>query len=390
MIRRPPAPLLYELVGLGMTAYARVVHRTVVLGIERLRLEPGVVLFSTHLSDADVPVLGGALYGGARMWGDPTLTRPSFAVGNDLLLPGYLAGYPRRMPLALRRALWPLGIGPVMRHRVRCLPIRHADRLRLVEALRALPDLDLADALPPAQLEALRRRAAELGEPTPRLARDVLHGFYADLLWRDLTRTELDGPALAGLWEKRLRASAADLRQLIRHVRGGGALILFPHGQLSPDGAIGPLDPRPARLLRLARPTAVQPVAIAHDPFGKRRPRAFVGIGEARGAPGRTGGAGELVTALRQTMPLACGVVVAHALATERLPANKAAVTEAVERAVERGRRDGRPIEPALEDDTARRTRVEEALRAVRRLGVAHPSVKRAARTYATMLEPAA
>jgi hypothetical protein len=115
-----------------------------------------------------------------------------------------------------------------------------------------------------------------------------------------------------------------------------------------------------------------------------------VGIGEARAAPGRTGGAGELVTALRQTMPLACGVAVAHALATERLPANKAAVTEAVERAVERGRRDGRPIEPALENDTARRTRVEEALRAVRGLGVAHPSVKRAARTYATMLEPAA
>ena len=68
MIRRPPAPLLYELVGVGMTAYARLVHRTVVLGVDRLRLEPGVVLVSTHLSDADVPVLGGALYGGARLW----------------------------------------------------------------------------------------------------------------------------------------------------------------------------------------------------------------------------------------------------------------------------------------------------------------------------------
>jgi 1-acyl-sn-glycerol-3-phosphate acyltransferase len=390
MIRRPPSPLLYELVGVGMVAYARLVHRTVVLGVERLRLEPGVVLVSTHLSDADVPVLGGALYGGARLWGDPTPTRPSFAVSNDLLLPGYLAGYPRGLPLALRRALWPLGIGNVMRRRVRCLPVRHAERLRLVEALRPLPDLDLAEALPSRPLEALRRRAIQLGEPTPRLARDVLKGSYADLLWADVDRAELDGPALDGLWEERLRASALDLRQVIRHVRGGGALILFPHGERSPDGAIGPLDPRPARLLHLARPAAVQPLAIAHDPFGHGRPRAFVGIGEALGPPGRHGGERELLAALRRTMPLAAGLVVAHTLAGEDAPPRTPAVTVAVERAVERARRDGRPIEPALEQDGTRRERVEDADRAVRRLGAAHPSVTRAARTYATMLEPVA
>jgi hypothetical protein len=389
MTRRPPAPLLYELVGVGMTAYGRLVHRTVVLGIERLRLEPGVVLMSTHLSDADVPVLAGALYGGARMWSDPAITRPSFAVANDLLLPGYLAGYPRGMPIALRRALWPIGIGPVMRRWVRCLPVRYADRLRLVEALRALPDLELAEALPPAELEALQRRAAGFGEPAPRLAREVLDGRYADLLWRDMTRGELNGPALEDIWEKRLRASAADLRELIRHVRGGGALILFPHGELSPDGGIAPLDPRPARLIHLARPTAVQPMAIAHDPFARWRPRAFVGIGEARGAPGRNGGARELLAALRETMPLACGLAVAHALATGGVPARTAPVTEAVENAVERARRDGRPIEPALEQEVTRRPRIQEAMRAVRRLGAAHPSVRRAARTYATMLEPA-
>jgi len=390
MIRRPPAPLLYELVGVGMTAYARLVHRTVVLGIDHVRLEPGVVIVSTHLSDADVPVLGGALYGGARMWRDPTLTRPSFAVGNDLLLPGYLAGYPHGLPVALRRALWPLDIGPVMRRWVRCLPVRHADRLRLAEALRSLPDVDLAGTLPPAQLEALRRRAAELGQPAPRVARDVLDGRYADLLWEDMTPAELDGPVLAGLWDERLQASAADLRGLIRHVRGGGALILFPHGRLSPDGAIEPLDPRPARLLHLARPTAVQPVAIAHDPFGRRWPRAFVGIGQAGGPPARKGGEAELLTAMRRTMPLACGLAVAHAVAEGDLPAAAGALLEAVQRAVERARRDGRPIEPALEHEASLRARVEEAAGAMRRLGATHPLVRRAARTYATMLEPAA
>jgi hypothetical protein len=70
------------------------------------------------------------------------------------------------------------------------------------------------------------------------------------------------------------------------------------------------------------------------------------------------------------------------------LPARTATLTEAVERATELARSNGRPIEPALEDDITRRARVEEAVRAVRGLGVAHPSVKRAARTYATMLEP--
>jgi hypothetical protein len=387
MIRRPPSPLLYELVGAGMTAYGRLVHRTVVLGAERPRLEPGVVLVCTHLSDADVPILGGALYGSARLWSHPATTRPSFAVANDLLLPGYLAGYPRGLPLALRRTLWPLGIGQVMSRWVRCLPVRHADRLRLVEALRSLPDLDLAEALPPVPLESLRERARRLGEPAPRVARDVLKGSYADLLWQDLHHAEADGPALEAVWEERLRASAVDLRQLIRHVRDGGALILFPHGELSPDGAIAPLDPRPARLIRLTRPVAVQPVAIAHDPFGRGRSRAFVGIGPSLGPPGRDGGERELLTALRRAMPLACGLAVAHGVASGEVRARD--LPGVVERAVARARRDGRPIEPALEEDAARRARVEEALRAVRRLGAAHPSVKRAARTYATMLEPA-
>jgi 1-acyl-sn-glycerol-3-phosphate acyltransferase len=387
MIRRPPSPLLYELVGAGMTAYGRLVHRTVVFGAERLRLEPGMVLVCTHLSDADVPVLGGALYGGARLWSHPAATRPSFAVANDLLLPGYLAGYPRGLPLALRRALWPLGIGPVMSRWVRCLPVRHADRLRLVEALRSRTDLDLADTLPPAPLEALRERARRLGEPTPRVARDVLKGSYADLLWQDLHHAEADGPALESVWEERLRASALDLRRLVRHVRDGGALILFPHGELSRDGAIAPLDPRPVRLIRLARPVAVQPVAIAHDPFGRGRSRAFVGIGASLGTPGRDGGERELLTALRRTMPLACGLAVAHTLASGKVPTRD--VTAAVDRAVERARREGRPIEPALQADATRHARVQEAVRAVRRLGAAHPSVKRAARTYATMLEPA-
>jgi len=388
MIRRPPSPLLYELVGLGMTAYAGLVHRAVLLGSERLRLEPGVVLAATHLSDADVPVLAGALYRSAAMWRNPDLTRPSFAVRNDLLVPGYLAGYPRGMPLALRRALWPLGIGPVMRRWVRCLPVRYADRMRLVEVVRRLPDLDMAEALTPRRFEALRRRAAQVHRPTPRFGRDVLSGDYADLVWEDVERDELDGPAFDELWEERLGASALDLRVLIRHVRAGGALILFPHGELSSDGAIGPLDDRAVRFLRSARAVAVQPIAIAHDPLTRGRRRAFVGVGEAFPPPGRKGGARSLVAALRGALPLACGQMVAYALTVEGVSAETSAAAKTVDRAVERARSDGRLIEPALEAGGARLERVKEALAAARRLGLGHPAVRRAARTYGSALEP--
>jgi 1-acyl-sn-glycerol-3-phosphate acyltransferase len=384
---RLPRPLLYELVGAGMAAYARAVHRVVVLGLERLRLEPRVVLVSTHLSDADVPVLAGGLYSGAHMWRDPGVTRPAFAVSNDLLLRGYLAGYPRNLPLALRRALWPIGVGPVMQRWVRCMPVCFADRQRLVEALRARPDLELADALAPALLDGLSRRAAAIGQPPPRRARDVLSGSYADLLWEDVDAAQLDGPPLAGLWEQRLQESAADLRGLVRHVRDGGALIIFPHGERSPDGAIAPLDARAVRLLHVAHPDAVQPLAIAHDPLTRLRPRAFFAIGEPLDPPGRRGGERELLAALRRTTPLTAGLIVAHALTTGTPPGDPLAA--AVDRALEEARAVGRPIEPALEDAPARAARVAEAARAVRRLGADHEHVRRAALTYATMVEPA-
>jgi 1-acyl-sn-glycerol-3-phosphate acyltransferase len=382
VIRRPPAPLLYEAVRLGMAAYASLVHRAVLLGAERLRLEPAVVLASTHLSDADVPVLAGSLYRTLRMWRDRTVTRPSFAVRNDLLEPGYLAGYPRMLPRSLRRALWPIGIGPVMTRWVRCQPVRFGDRMRLVEALRRMPDVDLAAALAPARLAVLRRRAAELGRPEPRRGRDVLSADYADLVWQDVERAELEAPGLEELWEEQLVASALELRDLIRHVRDGGALVFFPHGELSPDGAIGPLDARPARLLRSARPLAVQPVAIAHDPLTRWRPRAFVGIGEALGPPAASGGERELLAALRRTLPVAGGQVVAHAVVT-----GGGDPVAAVERAVDRARRDGRPIEPGLEAGARRRARVEEAVAAIRRLGREHPAVTRTARTYGSAQE---
>lgn len=376
-------PLTYDAVGAGMAVYARTVHRSTAIDADRLRLVPGTILVSAHLSDADVPVIAGTLFGRLRLWRDPGAARPAFAVRNDLLEPGFLAGYPPRLPRALRRALFRLDVGPILRERLRCLPLRRADRLQVVEALRARPDVELAGALPADLLLALAARAARSGRPAPVLARDALDGVYADLLWTVVTRERLDGPAWEGVWSERLARAGADLGALLRHLDDGGALVLFPHGEVSADGSIEPLEPRAGRLLRHARAAVVQPVGVAYDPLVAGRPRAFVGVGAPLGALPRSGAHHLVTAALRAATPLTCGLVLARAIVADGRTPSCAGALAMVESAARRAVERGRPLEPALRAPRRRRARVEQALRAARRLGPGHPALRRAARTAA-------
>jgi hypothetical protein len=106
---------------------------------------------------------------------------------------------------------------------VRCRPVRFGDRMRLVEALRRLLDLDLAAALPPARLAVLRRRAAELGRPEPRHGRDVLKVDYGAMTRRPrfLPRRE----AVVGLGAYAVYLSCGGSQP-----RAGGALrhLIYP------------------------------------------------------------------------------------------------------------------------------------------------------------------
>ncbi|MGH3001699.1 MAG: hypothetical protein ACRDM1_03365, partial [Gaiellaceae bacterium] len=131
--------LLYDLVATGMRAYAARFEIRI-FGVERLCLEPGTLIVSTHRSDDDVPLLCGALYFGARLWRRRSI-RATFAVRDDLFEPGFLAGYPRGLPLAVRRAAWPLSLGLPLRRRLGCLPVRSATSMRLVQLLRQAPAL---------------------------------------------------------------------------------------------------------------------------------------------------------------------------------------------------------------------------------------------------------
>jgi len=383
------APRLYEYVGAGMAAWGRVAYRTTGLGLERLRLEPGVVHVCAHLSDADVPIVAGALYRGRRLWRDPEPDRPGFAVRNDLLLPGFLAGYPPGLPIALRKALFRVDIGRVMQARVRCVPVRFSDRLRLVEALRARPDVVLEGALPASRLDAFRRRAARLREPDPVLARDVLSGGYADLLWELVSPQELSGEVWQTMWGEHMARSGREVTRLIKLIRRGGSLVLFPHGFPSPDGGIGALDPRVGRLLHHLKPVAIQPIGLAYDPLVRGRVRAFVASAPTLARPPRDGGERIVLNALRRATPLTCGLVVAHEVAAHGRVPSATIAQAAVERALDRAEQERRPVEPALLDPVRREARVAEALAAANRLGAGHRLVQRSARTLAAAWEEA-
>jgi hypothetical protein len=386
---KPRAGPLYELVGLGMAAYGQLAFRTEAIGLDRVRLAPGTVLVAAHLSDADVPVVAGAVYRGARLWRSPRVLRPGFAVSNDLLDPGFLAGYPPGLPIPLRRLLWPLAIRRVMRGRLRCLPIRFTDRARLVEVLRHDPGLRLDAILPPAGLDPLLRRAARLRRPIPVTAGDVLEGGYADLLWTYVRRAELDAPALASLWARRLVESSLEVRALGAYLSAGGSLVLFPHGQPSADGSIAELDARAGRLVhRLAR-GAIQPLGLAYDPLVRGRPRAFVAGGAPLVLPSRRESGAAVIAALRAATPLTAGHLAAElAMRDGSVPGAGRLAREAA-RGIAAARERGRPVEPALLDPR-RADRLAEARAAVERLGARHPIVARTALTYATALDRAA
>ena len=97
----------------------------------------------------------------------------------------------------------------------------------------------LAGRLPPEICEALARRAHDLGLQTPRRGRDVLSGRFADIAWTELTRDATSG--YEDIWRWHLRLAVLDFRRLAMALRSGGLVVIFPEGQLIPDGELGPL-----------------------------------------------------------------------------------------------------------------------------------------------------
>lgn len=332
-------PAVYDLVALGLSAYARGSFRIERVGA-RFALDPGGLVVSSHRSDADVPVIVSAIYRHAH-----GLVRKGrqlhFAVRDDLYLPGFFGGYPPGLSHAARRLLFPLGIGRILRSVLPCChPIRSARRMRLVELLREHPDAPLDELLP----DELARPFHERGLARGARAGDAVRGRYAGLLWQPVSDDELTGPLAEESWRRRAAAATADFRELAELLRAGETLLLFPEGRPSPDGGLGPLQRGVAALVRRGKPQTLRAIAPAYDPLVSRgRPLAYLGIGEP-GAP--LADDAEVLALLRRTTPLTAGQLVA---------------TGGGEEAIEAALAEGRPVAPDLLDPERRRRRLAEA-----------------------------
>ena len=352
-------------VALGMTAYVRSRFRLRCFGIDHLSSEPGTIVTVSHRSDDDVPVLAAALYpqwaravADGRPW-------PTFVARADLFARGFLAGWQPNAPLALRRALFKVRISRVM-ERLRCVPVREPLRMRLVELLLAYPDREL-DGWFPAELEhALVRRARELGRPQPSFGGQVIDGAYADILWEQVDRDRTRDADAA--WREHLDRAVSDFRRIAEIVRRGDQLVIFPEGDNSLDGRIGPIRPGLGSLVRRGSVRLIQPVAIAYDPLAGVRPRAYVAVGPALdvGSAGAPAGGGEqraraVIAALRASTPLTVGQLAAAAVC--RGLDDAASLAEA-EVWIARARETGRPVEPELERSQRRQVLLAALARA--------------------------
>jgi 1-acyl-sn-glycerol-3-phosphate acyltransferase len=348
---------LYDAVAAGMWAYTNAAFRVTVLGPHRFRLDPGTLIVSTHRRESDVPLICPPLFYGGRMWRH-RVGRMSFAARDDMFLPGFFAGFPPGLSPRARRLLFPLAVGRFL-PRVQVHPISSASVARAGELVRAAPDEPLDDVLPAAQAEQFRARARVRGLEPPARAGDVVRSEYADLLWLAVAREE--APGLDDFWGRKAARAAADFRELVEVVRGGGTLVVFPEGRPSSEGEIGPLRRGLSALVRRAQPASFLIVGIAYDPLVRRRTNAFVSLAPHLPVP-EGDVEGETLRLLRRATPLTCGQYVAHELVAGRKP-DARGLAEAVEEALTAGR----PFDPALRDDEHRQTRLEEALAAAAR-----------------------
>lgn len=366
----PTSESLVAAAGLGLWAYSRSAFRVEVLAARGCRVRPGLLLLATHRGSGDVPILCGTFYFRGGLWADRRL-HLHFGARDDYFERGFLAGYPRALPLPLRRLLYPVNFGPGL-ERVCVHPVGFAHRMKLAQLLAALPPSASLDPLLPAELaELFRRRAASVGCLPPRTPREALRGVFADILWRTVTEAELHGPALDAIWRMRAAAAEEDLRVLVEVVRAREPLLFFPEGQHSPDGTIGPLVGRGLRrLVREGAPELVQHLAIAYDPLTQGRPRAFLGVGDAS-LPAREDVEAAVLAGLRRAMPLTCGQVVAHELVAAAGEGRDALGTGAIDAALAAAAREvraeGRPADPALGDPAGRRRRLRECFTSLRR-----------------------
>jgi 1-acyl-sn-glycerol-3-phosphate acyltransferase len=360
-----------------MWAYTRTAFRVTTLFPPGFRARRGVMLVATHRAESDVPVICAAMFlqGGIWRQHDPRL---HFAARDDMFEQGFFAGFPPALPRAARRLLWHVDAGPFLpRVRVNALPYPSADTMRLGRALASVePATPLATIVPGELLVELETRARRSGLEPPSAARDALRGDYADLLWRVLTRDELDAPELAEAWRRRTDDATERVRDVVELVRAGEPVLFFPEGRPSPGGEIGPLRAGMRLLVRRGRPEAVRPLGLGYDPITCGRPHVTIAAGPEEEPPVDETDE-RVLRMLRRALPLTCGQVVAHELLVAGDQVAVGDLDRALARSVERAADEGRPVAGALRDPRRRRERLSDALRFLLRERLARREGKR-------------
>src|SRR5207247_1873759 len=160
---------------------------------------PGMIVASTHRSDADVPLLGSCLVFSDRMLFRHSL-RPHYAARDDLWEPGVLAALvPPSTPLALRRLLFRLDLSPHLA-RLRAHPLRISAEAQAVQVLREVDPATPIDAVLPATL------ASRFRERGAAAVHEALRTEHTDLLWTDVDRQEI--PEARTLWQRRAHGAS--------------------------------------------------------------------------------------------------------------------------------------------------------------------------------------
>ena len=361
--------MLTGLAGVGLWIYSRFKYRVVSLGAKELRLGPGLLLVASHRASGDEPIICGSLYFSSRVWA-ARRWRLHFTAGDQFFERGFFAGYPTRMPIWLRRPLYPIRISCGLA-RVGVHSLRSGKRMMLGQALAELPaDASLAEVIPPPLLDQLYTRAEALGRTPPTTAEEFLRGEYADLLWKTVSVEELSAPALAQLWRRRKARSTAELRALIDVLQARRPLLIFPEGRRSPDGRIGPLKRGLGILISEGRPDTIAYIALAYDPLTSGRTRVCAAFTTPRPRPVDNPSA-HVLSELRRAMPLTAGQVIAPALieAAERGQPrlDRTALERRLAAEVQTALEGGRPIDPALKDPRTIKRRVNGCITALTR-----------------------
>jgi len=340
---------LYDAVGFGMRIYSRAAFRVRFIGPASFRLRPGTLIAAAHRKESDVPVLAPELYFRGAIWKNRS-EGMHFAARDDMFLQGFFAGFPPELSARKRRILFPLSVGRFL-PRVAVHPISSASTARLLELLQASPEQPLEEIAPQRVLPGLRARAEGHGLPPPRLAEDVLHGEYADLLWEAVAR----GEGAESFWRARAARATADFRELVSLMRAGRSLVVFPEGRPSPEGELGPMRRGLDALVRRGKPERILPVTFAYDPLVHGRTDVVVVFGAPLAPPAENLEQGVLA-ALKLNTALTAGQFVAHELTAGREPHPAALAVE-----IEAARGSGRPVDPRLDDPASRATKLAEA-----------------------------